>query len=83
MEIPNAFVKSGTIQKSDFRIPSEVRRQMVDLVRVGRNPETWARNAAAFFGRSNSMGTVVPVNRSAAVRVVVFQWPCGPGERQR
>lgn len=29
------------------------------------------------------MGAVMPVKRRAPVKVVVFQWPCGTGERHR
>jgi len=29
------------------------------------------------------MGAVRPVRRNAPVKVVVFQWPCGTGARQR
>src|SRR3546814_10071686 len=29
------------------------------------------------------MGAVMPVKRNAPVKVVVFQWPCGIGDRHR
>ena len=32
---------------------------------------------------SSTMGAVMPPSRKAPTKVVVFQWPCGTGARQR
>jgi hypothetical protein len=52
--------------------------------RVGTSAcSTQARKASPFIGPSRTIGAVMPARRSPAVKVVVFQWPCGTGARQR
>jgi hypothetical protein len=35
------------------------------------------------IGPSSTIGAAMPMLRGAATKVVVFQWPCGMGERRR
>lgn len=44
---------------------------------------TYASNSSPVIAPSTTVGAVRPSARNAAMKVVVFQWPCGTGMTRR